>query len=102
MYTIAERVRQSLAQMTALINREPAIRPDFSNIDHLTLVEVMLAVIHRGNDNLNAEQIFDYLHKRGCPFDRQTIDFLLCQYDGHGETHFLWSRSRWGTYWAHP
>ena len=96
MSTIAQAVRADAPALARALLHEPRVKPYFGSADHATIAAVILFAIARHHDT--ADAIFSYLAKRGCPFDRATVQFIIDVYDGGDSRHCLWWRDKRGRY----
>lgn len=61
-----------------------------------TFAVVMFCAMDHGHTN--AASLHRYLQARGCPFDREAIDFLLTAFEGDDPRRHLWARDCLGAY----
>jgi hypothetical protein len=96
MHTFSQRILGDVKAVGQALKLEPGIRPSFSKATISTIIQVMFAAMM--NRDYDAAGLYRYLEARDCPFDRETIDFLLNAFEGDDPDHHLWSRGSLGEY----
>jgi len=89
-------IREMAPKFAAATRVEPVIIPDFHRADLNAVVALIFVAINRGRNT--EESVFLYLEQRKCPFDLDTIRFLLNQFNGNDFRHCLWCRDKAGRY----
>lgn len=98
MSTIARSIRVIAGNIAPMLRYEPGIRPNFCGADHIMTAAIMAVIIAQGVNTLPS--IYHYLDNRSCPYDRDTVKFLLDAYDGRDCRTCVWSSDKAGRYSA--
>lgn len=81
-------VKARYSQVNKALGAEPLIRPNLSDTDIAAVIAVVCWLIGHGYHE--PEDIFAYLSNNGCPLSRDSVDFLLAQYEGVDREYHLW------------
>lgn len=90
MYSILRRAIGGVPTVHRMMTHESRIRLDLRKADLRTTLTVILCLMISGFDTASA--FHRYLAKRGCPFDREEIEFLLDMFEGGDPDFHLWQR----------
>jgi len=94
--TFSQRLVQGASLVHKLLQLDPKIGLDLRQTDIRTIIAVIFCLMTLGIDT--APSITSYLAERGSPFDEDTVEFVLAQYEGEDPSQHLWERDYLGAY----
>jgi hypothetical protein len=87
-YTTTQRLIQTAPTIRMMMQYGPKVGLDLSFADVPTVLVVMFCLMWNGAND--APDIYNALSGMSCKLDRESIDFLLDQYDGDDPKRHLW------------